>query len=158
MIDDLIDDLIILVSTKNRSEIYQFFYYQENFLLNVSISCHKNLSIEEAHILWKLFFLLSFLSGPFTNHRATEEGGGNLFKYSLPLHRNLGISLNFATENLPLHIASRRTRTRNLWFASSSHQPLGYTPLKLNPLFQLINGTWISNLACNLRNIICWCT
>ena len=107
---------------------------------------------------WKLFFLLSFLSGPFTNHRATEEGGGNLFKYSLPLHRNLGISLNFATENLPLHIASRRTRTRNLWFASLSHQPLGYTPLKLNPLFQLINGTWISNLACNLRNIICWCT
>ena len=38
-----------------------------------------------------------------------------------PLHRHLDISWAITAENSPLHIASSRTCTRNLWFPSASH-------------------------------------
>ena len=37
-----------------------------------------------------------------------------------PLHRHLDISREIAAESSPLHIASSRTRTWNLWFPSIS--------------------------------------
>ena len=38
-----------------------------------------------------------------------------------PLHRCLDISWTITAESSPLHIASSRTRTRNLWFPRASH-------------------------------------
>ena len=38
-----------------------------------------------------------------------------------PLHRHLDISRAITAESSPLHIASSRTRTENLWFPSASH-------------------------------------
>ena len=37
-----------------------------------------------------------------------------------PLHRQLDISLAIVAERSPLHIASSRTRTGNIWFPSAS--------------------------------------
>ena len=37
-----------------------------------------------------------------------------------PLHRHLGVSRAITAESSPLHIASSRTRTGNLWFPSAS--------------------------------------
>ena len=47
-----------------------------------------------------------------------------------PLHRHLDISQAITAESSPLHIASSRTRTGNLWFPSASRYPLSYAPLK----------------------------
>ena len=69
------------------------------------------------------FFYLGFLSRTFTNHRTAGEGGGHFFNSSLPLppvHRHLDISRVITAESSPLHIASSRTRTGNLWFPSAS--------------------------------------
>ena len=38
-----------------------------------------------------------------------------------PFHRHLDISRAITAESSPLHIASSRTRTGNLWFSSASH-------------------------------------
>ena len=69
------------------------------------------------------FFYLGFLSRAFTNHRTTREGGGYFFNSSLPLppaSQTLDISWAITAESSPLHIASSRARTRNLWFPSGS--------------------------------------
>ena len=38
--------------------------------------------------------------------------------------RHLGITRVITAENSPLHIATSRTRTENLWFPSASRLPL----------------------------------
>ena len=47
------------------------------------------------------------------------------------LHRHLGISRAITAESSPLHIASSRTWTGNLWFPSASCEPLSYVPLNI---------------------------
>ena len=44
------------------------------------------------------------------------------------LHRHLDISRAITAESSPLHIASSRTRTGNLWFPSASREQLSYAP------------------------------
>ena len=70
------------------------------------------------------FFYLSFLSWTFTNQRTAGKGGG----HSLidPPHRRLDISRAITAENSPLHIASSRHQTGNLWFPGASLYPLSY--------------------------------
>ena len=45
-----------------------------------------------------------------------------------PLHRRLDISRAITAESSPLHVASSRTQTSNLWFPSASRKPLSYAP------------------------------
>ena len=69
------------------------------------------------------FFYLGFLSWTFTNHRTAGEGVGISLTphyHFHPLHRHLDISRAITAESSPLHIASSRARTRNLWFLSAS--------------------------------------
>ena len=69
------------------------------------------------------FFYLGFLLRTFTNHRTAGEGGGHFFNSSLPLpsaSQTLSISRAITAESSPLHIASSRTQTGNLWFPSAS--------------------------------------
>ena len=79
------------------------------------------------------------------------QGKGRAFHYLLttpfhPLHRHLDISGTMTAESLPLHIASSRTRTGNLWFPSASYWPGNYktagnykmTPLIVQCQFQSI--------------------
>ena len=71
------------------------------------------------------FFYLGFRSRTFTIHRTAGGEGGHTFNPSLPLppasqtlRHQLGDQISS-----PLHIATSRTRTANLWFPSASRQP-----------------------------------
>ena len=70
-----------------------------------------------------LFSYLGLLSQTFMIHR--QQGKGESISltplYHLhPLHKYLDIFWAITVESSPLHIASSRTRTRNLWFPSAS--------------------------------------
>ena len=77
----------------------------------------------------RFFFFLFFFSIWIFFHehsRITElQGKGEGFSLTphyhfYSLHRHLDISWAITAENSPLHIASSRTRTGNLWFPSAS--------------------------------------
>ena len=79
--------------------------------------------------LQEFFFYLGFLSQTFTNYRTAGEGRGHFFNSSsLPpaSHTHLDISRAITAGSSPLHIASSRTRTGNLWLSSASHEPLDF--------------------------------
>ena len=70
------------------------------------------------------FFYVGFLSQTFTNYKTAGKGDGISLAphyYFHPIHRYLDISQMIAAESSPLLIASSWTRTRNLWFPSTSH-------------------------------------
>ena len=77
------------------------------------------------NLFWRrnFYFSILYFSRTFANHTTVEEG--HIFNSSLQLppalHIHLGISLAIAAESSPLHMASRRNRTGNLWFPSASH-------------------------------------
>ena len=90
------------------------------------------------------FFLQSFLSRPFTNHRTAEEGRGYFFSSSLslhPLHRQLNISRAVTARRSPLHLGSSWTRTGNLWFPSASCYPLSCAPKTEGKISSIIDLT-----------------
>ena len=63
-----------------------------------------------------VYIYLGFLSRIFTSHRTAGEEGGYLVSTTFHFHRQLYISRAITAESSPLHIASSRTRTGNLWF------------------------------------------
>ena len=75
------------------------------------------------------FFIWIFFLERFTGQ---QRKGGAIYStplhYFHPLHRNLDNSRKITAESSPLHLASSRTRTRNLWLLSVSRQPLSYAP------------------------------
>ena len=74
-----------------------------------------------------IFVYLGFLSRPFTNHRTEWKGKGISLtpdQHFHPRHRHLDISRAISAESSPLHIASSRTRNGNIWFLSTSCQPI----------------------------------
>ena len=77
------------------------------------LKCHGNIS----HI----FFYQGFLS----RITGLQEKGEGIFStpqhHFYPFHRHLDISRAITGENSPLSIASSRTQTGNLYFASASH-------------------------------------
>ena len=106
------------------------------FLKRTMLNAHMHLQRSHSFIVKVLirqflnsscsfFFYLGFLSRKYTIHRTAGEGGGGfLFNSSLPLLpvcRNLNISRTTTAGSPPLHIASSRTRTLNLWLPSTSH-------------------------------------
>ena len=90
------------------------------FILDIRIE--ELLQIKLKHVQIKVsifFFYVDFLSGTFTNHRTAGKGEGYFINFH-PLHRHLDIGRAITAESSPLHIASSRTRTGNLWFPSAS--------------------------------------
>ena len=72
-----------------------------------------------------LFFYLGFLLRTFNSRITGSQGKGEGISLTPhyhfhPLHRHLGISWAITAESSPLHIASSRTGTGNLWFPSAS--------------------------------------
>ena len=64
-----------------------------------------------------------YRSRTFTINRTAGKGRRYLFNSSLPLpsaSQTLNINQAITAESSPLHIASNRTRTGNLWFPSAS--------------------------------------
>ena len=87
----------------NAQKHLQRFY---SFIVNVFIGQFLNNSCS-------FFFYLGFLSRKFTIHRTAGEGE----RISLPLLP----TLETMAGSSPLHIASSRTRTGNLWLPRTSH-------------------------------------
>ena len=79
-----------------------------------------------------VIFYLGFHSRTFTEQ---QRNGRAIFLTPLyhfhPLYKHLNISRAITAETSPLHIASNRTQTGNLWFPSGSCYPLTYAPSKL---------------------------
>ena len=77
-----------------------------------------------SHLVLVFFDYLRFISQLFTNHAGLQRKGEGIsvtpHYHFQPLHRHLDISRAITAENSPLHICSRLTRTRKLWFPSAS--------------------------------------
>ena len=74
---------------------------------------------------FRFFFYLAFLSRTFADQRTAGKGEGISLTphyHFHPFHIHLDISWAIIAESSPLHIASSRTRTGNLWFSSPSRQ------------------------------------
>ena len=92
--------------------------------------------VEHVRLHWDFFFFFCFSIWVFfhehsriTGLQGKGEGISLTPHYHFhPLHRQLDISQAIAAESSPLHIASSRTQTGNLWFPSTSRWPLSYTP------------------------------
>ena len=72
---------------------------------------------------WFFLSILVFFHGHsrITGLQGKGEGTSLTSHYHFhPLHRHLDIGRGIAVENSPLHIASIRSRTVNLWFPSAS--------------------------------------
>ena len=68
-----------------------------------------------------VFFYLGFPSRTFTNQRTAGEEGGYFFISSIQLPpASQTLSRGITAESSPLHIASSRTRTGNLWYFFNS--------------------------------------
>ena len=79
--------------------------------------------------IWVFFYEHSSFTG--------QEGRRNVISLvlsttSIRFTGNLGFSRAITAGSSTLHIASSWTRTGNLWFPSSSLQPLNYAPTKLH--------------------------
>ena len=69
------------------------------------------------------FLLFAFFFTNISNHRTAVKGEGISLTphyHFHPFHRHLDVSRAITTEISPLHIASSRTRTKNLWFLRTS--------------------------------------
>ena len=85
-------------------------------------------SLAKCNASQKNNFSVLFLSGfSFTNIHKSQDSRGNGEGISItphhhfhPLHRHLDNSRVITAESPPLHIATSRTRTGNLWFPSAS--------------------------------------
>ena len=99
-----------------------------SFTVNVLISQFLNSSCS--------FYFLSGFSFTKIYDSQDSRGRGEVFcltplYHFYPLCRHLNISGTATAGSSPLHIASSRTRTGNLWLPSTNHKPLTYMPSKL---------------------------
>ena len=82
-----------------------------------------------AQFFFSIFFFFHDHS-QFTGLQGKGEGISLTPHYHFhSLHRHLDISWAITAESSPLHIASSRARTGNLWFPSAGRSPLSYAPL-----------------------------
>ena len=82
---------------------------------------------------FKLSFSYFFLPGfSFTNIHKSQDcrgrGRATPHYHFHSLHIHLDLSQAITSESSPLHIACSQTRTRNLWFLSTSRLPLFWKP------------------------------
>ena len=104
-----------------------FTWWVEGIITSSDSSLTQNIIRETIKVGEKkgwIFFLSEF---SFTNIHESQDCRGKGKGISLtphyhfqPLHRHLDISWAITAESSPLHKASSRSRTRNLWFSSSS--------------------------------------
>ena len=68
------------------------------------------------------FFYLGLFTNIYYSQDSRGRGRVSPFYHFQPLHRYLDISRVITAESSPLHIASSRTRTKNLWFPSNERE------------------------------------
>ena len=98
------------------------------YLLNGSIVCIV-LNVDYVMNVACNYVMVFFIWVSFDEHsRLTGQQGKREGIYLTPLyhlhplHRHLDISRAIKVESTPLHIASSRTQTGNLWFPSASRE------------------------------------
>ena len=72
------------------------------------------------------FFYLGFISRTFRIQGHQVKGEAISLTLLYHFHRPLDIYRAITADSSPLHIASSRTRTGNIWFPSASRWPLSY--------------------------------
>ena len=87
---------------------------------NYKDQCNPQTSRKSTLYNWIYIFFLFGFSFTHINDSQGNRGMGNPLYYFHPLHGHLDISRMIAADSSPLHIASSRTRTGNLWFPSAS--------------------------------------
>ena len=96
---------------------------------------YKKVLLKSFKLLELLYFTIWVFFHQHSRFTEQQGKGKSISLTSLshfqPLHRYLDISLAIAAEISPLHIASIRIRTRNLWFPSANHWPLSYAPRRI---------------------------
>ena len=123
--------LINEFATLASSEIISRFSTKDIFGKDVTLSDKKGSTVYQNSLLsvtfvkssifffsiWVFFYEHSRITGL----QGKGEGISLTPHYHFhPLHRHLDISQAITAESSPLHIASNRTRTGNLWFPSAS--------------------------------------
>ena len=103
--------------------------YPQVIYLITDVLLLEILGLESVHgrFLTLFFFLPGF---SFTNIHESQDcrGRGRAFHYHFhPLHRHLDISRAITAGSSPLHIASSRTRTGNLWFPHKTADLVTFT-------------------------------
>ena len=104
---------------------------QSQTIITVTLTLHSNHLQSSPLILskfeWFMNFYLFLSGGFFTNIQDSKDSRGRgrlsfliLLYHFGPLHRHLDISRAITAESSPLHIASSRNWTGNLWFPSAS--------------------------------------
>ena len=138
---------MITLSKKSRD----LDYYFGIFWMILCSTTHMQSFIARAKLVF-FFFIWVF----YHNHSWITGLQGKRESISLaphyhfhPLYRHLDISRAITAESSPLHIASSRTRTGNLWFPSASRQPLSYAPSKLCYMYTnfFIIYSWVAVLS-----------
>ena len=93
-----------------------------NSIFSIFIGCWKFFST-----IWGFFEEYSLITG----EQEKEEAPSLTSVYHFhPFPKRLDISRAITADSSPLHIASSRTQTGNLWFPSVSRWPLSYAPLR----------------------------
>ena len=114
--------------------IFLFFLSRNkpNIRNNIDISSFPNGHNDPLLLNWFLFFIIIIiiLSGFFfhtlTNHRSPGEQGGHFFNSSLPFPPTSRALRALVWQLLQGARPCRRTRTRNLYFLSTSREPPSY--------------------------------
>ena len=111
-----------------------FFDFWWNFIWALELCLDVNSwFLKISHTFYEKRWFLVFFWFPFTNIHNSQDNRekGNAFLTSLyhfhSLHRQLDISLAITAAYSPLHIASCRIRTGNIWFPRASRWTLSYT-------------------------------
>ena len=113
--------------SKRLSKYIASFDYFDKSLIVLSVTT-DSISIASFATVLVLHFLLFFSAWVFFHEhsritRLQEKREGislTPYYHFYPLHRHLDVSGAVTAGRSPLHIASRRTRTGNLWFPSAS--------------------------------------
>ena len=107
-----------------RSKYYSF--HESTHISSLSGFGISKALLDEAFFffpIWVFFHEHSRITGP----QGKEEGIYLTPHYHFhPLHRQLDIRRAITAESSPLPLASSQTRTKNLWFPSTSCWPLSY--------------------------------
>ena len=138
------------IHTCQSSDLFLNSYFK-NLGTNCSthiVVCIRNVWIIFAGIKVLIFFFSIWVFFQERSQFTEQQGKEEAPVYRLhPLHRHLDISWAITVENSPLHIASSRTLTGNLWFPSASRWPLSYVSFWGSVFFFITSDFFVKFLS-----------
>ena len=115
------------LNLKKEKKYLKYFHKEFHHVLYHKLTNSSRLLLQGIRIfffsIWVFFHEHSQITGL---HGKGEGIPLTPYYHFHPLHRHLDISRAITAQSSPLHIASSRTRTGNLWFPITSRWPLSY--------------------------------